>query len=94
MCLTTAHMARELADTDLARWLRAALDERSWGVRTLARNMNPDEPEIARRTLNRCLYEGSYPSDTNRDLLAAALGVAVSEVPAAPRPFRRDKAAA
>lgn len=93
-CAFISHMPRTLADTELARWLRAALDERTWGVRTAARKMTPAQPEIARRTLNRILYEGSYPSDTNRALIAAAFDVAVSEVPAAPGPFPRERQAA
>lgn len=88
-------MPRELADTDLARWLRDQIKARpNWGVRTLARRMNPAEPEVARRCLNRCMYEGSNPSDAYREQIAAALGVAVAEVPQVSRPFRRDKAAA
>lgn len=83
------HMAkRQLADTPLARWLRAEIDERpNWGIRTLARQMNPDEPEIARRALNRYMYEGADPSDAYRDQIAAALGVDPSEVPTNVGPF-------
>lgn len=87
-------MPRPLADTDLARWLRAMLDERDWGIRTAARKMTPGEPEVARRMLNRILYEGSYPSDLNRALIATGFDISVSEVPAAPRPFPRDRTAA
>lgn len=85
-------MARSLADTPLAEWLRAELDTRGWGVRTLARHMSPEEPEIARRALNRYLYEGSNPSQVNRDLIAAGLGIDPSEVPVAAGPFRIEAA--
>ena len=86
-------MARTLAATPLAEWLRAELDERGLGVRTLARQMNPDEPEVPRRMLNRILYEGSYPSEANRDLLAEALDVDPTEVPALMSAPFRDEAA-
>lgn len=80
-----------LAETALAAWLRQQLDERGWGVRTLARKMNPAESEVARRSLNRYLFEGSYPSETNRQAIADALGVPVDEVPD-DRPFRDEAA--
>jgi hypothetical protein len=91
MCFTP-HMARPLADTPLAEWLRTEIDAREgWGIRTLARRMNPEEPEIARRCLNRVLYEGADPSPANRALIAEGLGVAVAEVPAA-SPFQNQAA--
>lgn len=87
-------MGRTLSDTPLALWLRAEIDERpGWGIRTLARRMNPEEPEVARRALNRYLYEGSNPTEANRDLIAEALGVDPSEVPANAGPFPAGKAA-
>jgi transcriptional regulator with XRE-family HTH domain len=80
-------MARTIAATPLAEWIREQIDERDgWGIRTLARRMTPQDPEISRRALNRYLYEGSYPSAANLVLLADALGVPVAEVPA-PSPF-------
>lgn len=86
-------MARELANTDLAQWLHSQIEGRKaergqYGIRTLAREMNPVEPEIARRCLNRILYEGSEPSPPNKAMLAEALGVAESEVPAIRIPFQ------
>ena len=80
-------MGRTRATTPLAEWLTAALEERGWGVRTLARKMNPAEPEIARRALNRYLFEGSDPNDSYRDSIAEALGVDSSEVPSVDGPF-------
>lgn len=89
MCLTPAHMAvpngsrprRDLADTELARWLRGQLDEQGLGIRTLAKKMNPADPEVPRRALNRVLYEGAMPSDANRRLIAVGLGVSPEELP-------------
>ena len=74
-------MARTLAATPFAAWLRAGLDERQWGIRTLARRINPDEPEVPRRALNRYLYEGAQPTNGYRKQIAAALGVPESELP-------------
>lgn len=81
------------AETPLAQWLDAALKERGWGVRTLARKMNPTEPEVARRALNRYLYAGSNPSEANRELIAAAFEIDAAEVPAEPGPFLGETAA-
>lgn len=78
-------MGRTITPTPLAEWLQAELLERKLGVRTLARKMNPDEPEVARRALNRYLFEGANPTEANRDLIAAALDVDPSEVPDARR---------
>jgi hypothetical protein len=80
-------MGRTVADTALAKWLDDELTKREWGVRTLARRINPDDPEIARRMLNRCLFDGSNPEEGNREAIAAGLNVPVSEVPGVPIPF-------
>lgn len=85
-------MGRTRATTPLADWLTAELEGRGWGVRTLARKMNPAEPEIARRALNRYLFEGSNPTEANRDMIAAALEVDPSEVPSADGPFLGEAA--
>lgn len=86
-------MARTHAETPLAEWLLRQLEDRGWGVRTLARRMDPDgDGEIARRALNRYLFEGSNPTEANRALIAVALGVDLSEVPATAGPFRREAA--
>ncbi|MCR4340950.1 MAG: hypothetical protein NUW01_13805, partial [Gemmatimonadaceae bacterium] len=68
------------APTPFAQWLRGQLDERDWGVRTLARRMNPEEPEIARRALNRYLA-GGFPTQAYRVAIAGALGIDEREVP-------------
>ena len=85
-------MGRTRATTPLADWLTAELAERGWGIRTLARKMNPEEPEIARRALNRYLFEGSNPTEVNREAIAAALDVDPSEVPSADGPFLGEAA--
>lgn len=76
----------QTAPPTFAQWLRAQIDERGWGVRTLARRMNPAEPEIARRALNRYLC-GSLPTDTYRQQLADGLGIPVADVPSAAGPL-------
>lgn len=88
--LIIPHMGRTLAETPLAEWLQAELDERGWGVRTLARHIAGGDPEVPRRMLNRILFEGSNPSEANRELIAEALDIDPTEVPAAMSgPFRR-----
>lgn len=74
-------MGRTTTTTTYGNWLRGQLDERGWGVRTLARRMNSDQPEIARRALNRYLYEGAQPSQANREAIGAALDISPDEMP-------------
>lgn len=80
-------MGQDVANTALAEWLHERLTERGWGVRTLARHMTPDDPERARRAVNRYLHEGSRPSPENRRLIAVALNVGEHEMPATDAPF-------
>lgn len=80
-------MGRTVAETPLATWLDNELTKRGWGVRTLARKMNVRQPEIARRALNRYIFDGSYPSEENRQAIADGLDVPVAEVPLSPVPF-------
>jgi hypothetical protein len=94
-CAITPHMSgRTIASTPLASWLDEQLTARDWGVRTLAKLMNPEEPEVARRALNRYLFDGSYPQDDKTvQAIAASLDLPVAEVPPSPVPFgvrRRD----
>lgn len=91
MCHSFAHMPRTIASTDLAEWLNDQLEQHGLGVRTLAKRINPGEPEVARRMLNRCLFDGSYPSEENRRAIAVALEIPVAEVPAL-APFRGEAA--
>lgn len=83
-------MGQDVASTALAEWLRDRLEERGWGVRTLARHMTPDDPERARRAVNRYLHEGSLPSAENRRLMAVALNVELDEMPETDAPFQAE----
>ena len=69
-----------VASTPFSEWLRGQLEERGWGVRTLARRIDPARPEIPRRALNRYL-NGSLPTEANRIGLARGLGIDVADVP-------------
>ena len=90
-------MGRQLAETDFAVWLDAQIKNRpNWGVRTVARHMAEQMPaagdpvEVARRALNRYLFEGAYPNPENKALIASALGVEEADLPG--RPFRAEAA--
>jgi transcriptional regulator with XRE-family HTH domain len=85
-------MGQDVANTALAEWLHDRLEERGWGVRTLARHMTPDDAERSRRAVNRYLHEGSFPSPENRRLIAIALNVDENELPPRPMlPFERRR---
>ena len=74
-----AHMAA--AETAaFGSWLRGELKSRGWGVRTLARLMNPENPEVPRRALNHYM-RGSLPTEPNAAAIAKALGIPRSELP-------------
>lgn len=51
------------------------LHRQNIGIRTLARKMDPKQPERARRNLNRWIHEGVKPSPANRVAVAVALGI-------------------
>jgi transcriptional regulator with XRE-family HTH domain len=74
-------MNTQKRQTEFGRWLCGELESRDWGIRTLARRINPGEPEIARRALNRYVHEGTLPSPEYRAAIADALGVDVDELP-------------
>lgn len=74
--------AREIAANPFAEWLAAELLARDWGVRTLARKIDPDNPEVPRRTLNRYLHEGAKPTPVFRDAIAAAFEIEIAAMPA------------
>lgn len=74
-------MARTVASTPFAGWLNEHLETRGWGARTLARKINPSEPENPRRAINRYLLEGRWPTDEYRQAIAVALEVDVDEMP-------------
>lgn len=74
-------MARTLVvDLTFAKWLRAELDVRGWGVRTLARTIDSDNPEVPRRALNRFM-RGSMPSEPYAVSIAEAFGVSRDALP-------------
>lgn len=67
---------RRYAETPFARRVGAELDARGWGIRTLARRLEPSNPEWARRNLTRWLIEGVTPrSAETRRRVAEALGI-------------------
>lgn len=68
-------MANTNGHAGFSNKLRAELVRQGLGVRTLARKMDPAQPERARRSLNRWLNEGIKPSPANRVAVAVALGV-------------------
>lgn len=71
--------------TPFAAWLKGELDARGWGVRTLARRMDPENVEVARRAVNRVIHEGSRPSDPTRAAIARGLDIPEGDVPTAER---------
>lgn len=92
-------MARPVATTPLAVFLREEIDRRknenggNYGIRTLARKINPSAPEVARRALNRYIFEGARPTLVYRVAIAAALDVPVDEVPGSADDDEEDEAA-
>jgi len=85
-------MVKPLApDMAFAEWLSAQLEQRRWGIRTLARKIDPEFPEVPRRALNRYM-RGSKPSEFYAQAIAEALGISRDLVPVAeatgPDPFR------
>lgn len=81
MCFSAAHMGRAATPTTFADWLGDQLTQRAWGVRTLAKQLNPTHPEIPRRALNRYLHEGAKPTESYRTAIAAAFGLSKDELP-------------
>lgn len=55
-------------------WLSRKLDETGHTVRAFAKRMNPDNPEIARRTLRRYLSGQYVPRDAAKREIALHLG--------------------
>lgn len=56
-----------------AEWLRERMNERGLTQRSFAKLLNPDSPEIARRSLRRHL-KGMVPLERTRRLYADVLG--------------------
>lgn len=73
-------MAAVDSSETFADWLRDQLAARGWGVRTLARAIDPQNPEVPRRALNRYL-RGSLPTAPYVDAIAAALNVSRDDLP-------------
>jgi hypothetical protein len=65
---------------EFADWLRKELKTRGWGVRTLARTINPANPEIPRRAINHYM-RGSRPTEPYAVAIADAFGLDRSQVP-------------
>lgn len=63
------------------QWLRAELDARGWGSRTLARRMEPDprKAEHLRRNLIKYQQDKHTPLPPMRFAIAAALGIGRAE---------------
>lgn len=87
-------MAKVSAPSTFADWLRTQLDERGLGVRTLARKIDPQNPEAPRRAIYHYL-RGSTPTEAYLTAIAEAFGVSrdeipIEEVPSSRDPFRAD----
>lgn len=55
-------------------WLREQMAARGFTQRSLARALNPDDPETARRAVRRYLDDRMTPREPARVAIAAALG--------------------
>jgi len=55
--------------------LRRELDRQDVSVRALARKLQPQQPEVARRNLARWIGGYNRPTTAHRDAIADALGV-------------------
>lgn len=86
MCHGTAHMGQlYTAPTPIAAWLKGELDARGWGVRTLAKRMDPENVEVARRAVNRVIHEGTNPSGPTRAAIARGFEIPESDIPSTER---------
>lgn len=72
--LLSAPMNTIAGNETYASWLSRKLDEGNFTVRGFAMKMNPENPEIARRTLRRYLSGQYVPRQAARDEIAAQLG--------------------
>lgn len=73
--------------------LRSFLASRNISTRTLAKRLNPSNPESARRDLNR-IFAGREPRAEKREEIAAALGVERREIEGDPDDEEEDPVAA
>ena len=73
---------RPVSDTVIPRrsrfgqQVRHELDRQRMSIRTLARTLDPQKPEVARRNLARWIGGYNQPSRINRIAVAEALGLA------------------
>lgn len=67
-------------DVTFADWLRDQLKERGWGIRTLARKIDPGNYEVPRRALNRYM-RGARPTEHYAQAIADAFGVDRDTIP-------------
>ena len=67
------HSLRHMASRTFADKLRSELERREMGVRTLARQIDPRNPERTRRSLNKWLAGEHEPSQASRDSVTDAL---------------------
>lgn len=56
-----------------AQWLQSRMDERGLTQRSFAKLVNPNDPEIARRSIRRHL-KGMVPFERTRQVYAEILG--------------------
>lgn len=68
------------ASVSFSDWLRGQLKTQDLGVRTLARRIDPQNPDVPRRALNRYLA-GANPQRENAERIALALGVPLESIP-------------
>ncbi len=66
-------MVAPMKTTTYSEWLAQKLDENGYTVRSFARVMNPENPEVARRSLRRYL-KGMVPIERTRSEIAGKLG--------------------
>lgn len=71
-------MTQATADNLFVQRVRAEMKRQDISIRGLARKMDPENLNRARRNLHRWLDEGIVPGRASRDDLAAALGIPAS----------------
>ncbi len=70
-----------ITDKTFGEWLSEELEERGWGIRTLARKIDPENPEVPRRAINRYIHNRTTPSAANVQAIATALGLNPADMP-------------
>jgi hypothetical protein len=72
--------------SNFVRRVRAEMDAQSLSMRGLARRIDPDNVERARRNLIRWMHGGIQPGRNNRIEVARALGINPEELERVPGP--------